>query len=377
MVSVLEYASEEDNTVKYLVSWDEFVEAGEKSADYMVAAEAIKNAYKDKLGYSEDLLNAMSLDKVLEEVYDVMKKEYLANNGYVKEDGSYDNDAFNAMVYDKFLTAVGTKYAEFKGYFKTSDEYKNYVNKLRKKFKAVLIAETSEAAYKNGEKGISNERVVEVLYNYYLEEVLGIYARMADMSDMSESAFLEAQKNYVNYSKYITTMKTKYIYTLRTIGHTDAAMNNWSLDQAKEEIFKALYDTGFYTNEMARYIGQELSEYMLAKSEAGTYTKYLSTMANKISNELAADGYNKEALLEGDGSELEAIAYEIVAKKFFGDKKGISEVIKDFSGQYVKDYTDVEEMKANAEILAQDSFFMAVVNELQAMWEETKEEMNK
>ena len=377
MVSVLEYASEEDSTVKYLVSWEEFIAAGEGSGAYMVAAAAIKEVYKDKLGYSEELLNAMALDKVLDEVYNVMYKEYLLANGYVKEDGEADADAFKAVVYDKFLNAVGTNYADFKGYGKTSDEYKNFVNKLRKKFKAVLISEISEAAYKNGEKGISNEKLVETLYNYYLEEELGIYKKMADMSGMSENEFLTAQKNYINYNKYITTMKTKYIYTLRAVGHSDAEMNTWTLDQAKENIFKALYETGFYTNEMARYIGQELSEYMLAKSEAGTYTKYLTTMANKISAELAAKGYDKAALLEGDGSELEAIAYEIVAEKFFSDKMGISEVVKTLSGQYVKDYTNVDEMKANADILSNDSFFMAVVNELQSMWDETKEAMNK
>jgi hypothetical protein len=200
---------------------------------------------------------------------------------------------------------------------------------------------------------------------------------MADMVGMGKEEFLASQKNYENFSRYINTMKSKYIYTLRAAKYTDSQMNGWSLAEAKTNIFNVLYTTGFYTNELARYIGVELTEYMRAKSEAVTYQDYLEVIATKLAAEFAAKGYDTALLLENDGSEFEAIAREIVAEKYYSDMKGVTEVIKGISGQYVKEYTDITEMQTNADKLSADSFFMAVVNELQAMWDERRAELEK
>ncbi|MBQ2989527.1 MAG: hypothetical protein IJD59_10520 [Clostridia bacterium] len=369
MASVLEFVSEEDSTVKYLVSWKEFEAAEEGAKPYEEAATTIVEQYRSRLGYSDALWNTMTLDKKMDAVYDLMYTDYLTENGY-------DRNDFEESIRNKYLNPVGTNASEFKTYSKTSDEYKNYVKKLRKKNKSILIEKFSATAYKNGEKGISNEKVVEALYEYYLEEALGIYADMADMAGVSKADFKASEKHYTNYARYINTMKTKYVYTLRT-KYTQNQINAWGLAEAKTNIYNILYETGFYTNELARYIGLELSEYMLSKSEAVTYQNYLTEIANKLDAEIAAKGYDKATLLKGDGSELEAIAREIVAEKFFGDKVGITDVMKDLSGKYVKDYTDVNEMKANADKLSSDGFFMAVVNELQAMWDERRAELEK
>ena len=373
MASVLEYVSPDDSTVKYLVSWEEFETAEEGSAEYMTAATAIVEQYRSILtsgGYaSEMLLKLMTLDKQMELVYDAMFDEYLNENGLTKAE-------FEAMIQNKYLKSVGTDASEFKTYGKTSDEYKNYVNKLRRKYKSILIETYSATAYKNGEKGISNEKVVSALYDYFLEEELGIYDKMADMAGMSKADFLASETHYANYSQYISTMKTKYVYTLRT-KYTDNQIKNWTLTEAKTNIYNLLYETGFYTNELARYIGLELSEYMLAKSDAVEYQNYLSKIAGELSAEFAAKGYDTAELLKNDGSEFEAIAREIVEEKYFSDKVGVTDVMKEISGAYVKDYTDVKEMQENAEKLAADGFFMAVVNELQTMWDERRAELEK
>ena len=369
MASVLEFTSEEDSSTKYLVSWEEFIKAEEESVAYMTAAESIVAQYRDRLGYSEAVLKTMTLEKLMDAVYDVMYKDYLEANGLEKAD-------FEASVQNKYLNTVGTNAAEFKTYTKTSDEYKNYVKKLRKKYKAILIDTYSSTAYKNGEKGISNEKVVSALNDYFLEEALGIYSDMAKIAGVSKAEFLASEKNYTNYARYINTMKTKFVYTLRT-QYTQNQINNWSLSEAKDKIFKILEETGFYTNEVAKCIGLELSEYMNSKSEAVKYQDYLKKIAEELSAEFAAKGYDTASLLKGDGTEFEAIAREIVAEKFFADKVGITEVMKQISGAYVKDYTNVTEMKQNADKLNADGFFMAVVNELQAMWDERKAELEK
>ena len=365
MVSVLEFTSEEDSTVKYLVSWEDFVAVEEGSQGYSVAAAAIVAQYKSKLGYSDTLLNMMTLDKVMELVYDAMLDEYLAEQGMSKSE-------FDEMVQNKYLETVGANAADFKKYSKTSDEYKNYVSKLRKKYKAILIETYSANAYKNGEKGISNEKVVSALYDHFVEEEAGIYAKMAEMAGMSVADFRASEKNYSNYSRYVKALTTKYVYTLRAAGYAQATIDKMTPAEGKTAVFNILAESGFYTNEMAKYIGLSLNEYMIAKSDAEEYRAYQKALADALAADIAAYGYDKNVLVNGDGTELEAVAKEIVADKYYGEKVGVTDVLKEMSGKYVKDYTSVEEMQANADKLSADGFFMAVVNELQTMWTDIK-----
>ena len=370
IVSVLEYTSKEDNTVRYLVSWDELIAAEEGSALYAEAAEKIKALYesklKAKLGINYPLY---SLNELMVEVYDIMYEDYLKENNTTKKE-------FDAMIKDKYLNAVKSNAADFSTYSKTSEEYKNIVSKLRKKYKAILIAEYSEAAYKNGERGISNEAVLDTLYKHFLEEEIDIYGKMADLAGVNVTEFIESEVHYANFDMYIDTLKTKYTYALQT-KYSSNEINNWGLTEAKNEIFNFMKETGFYTNELARYVGMSLSEYTLAEKNAKSYRNYMQKLANELSADIQAKGGDINVLVKGDGTELEALATEIVEEKYFGDKTSVTEKMLEICAPYMKDYTDVEEMQEAAAELAKSSFFNAVVNELQSMWDEKKAEMAK
>ena len=69
----------------------------------------------------------------------------------------------------------------------------------------------------------------------------------------------------------------------------------------------------------------------------------------------------------------------IVEEKYFFDKLSVTEELKSISSDYMgENYpTTVEGMKAAAAALSENSFFNAVVNELQSMWNEKKAEMQK
>ncbi|MBQ3490222.1 MAG: hypothetical protein IJA86_06510 [Clostridia bacterium] len=376
MVSVLEYSSKENSNEKYYVSWEAFITAEEGSGLYGTAAKAITEQYKDQLRKKNYYYGLLSLDKQMDLVYEIMCEEYLKSNGLSEDD-------LKAIVMNRYLSEVKSNAADFTEYAKNkkSDEYTNIVSKLRKKYKTLLIEEFSATAYKNGEKGISNDQVVTTLYNHFLEEELGIYNKMADMAGVDVNEFLESGEHYANFAMYISTLKTKYVYTLLT-EYNQAEIDAWELTEAKEKIFKILEEKGFYTNELARYIGMDLSAYMLAESDAKAYQTYLNKLAEQLAEDIAAKGYDKDALLKGDGTELEAVAYEIVAEKYFGDKSSVTEELRKVSADYmqkIKDGYSSEEMKADAEAFAESSdpqiiFFNAVVNELQAMWEAKKAE---
>jgi hypothetical protein len=310
----------------------------------------------------------MSLDEIIDVVYEIMFEEYLTENGLEKAE-------FENTVQNIYLEEVGTHAEEFATYKKTSDEYKNYVAKLRKKFKDILIEKHSATAYKNGEKGISNEQVVDTLYNYFLEDTLKIYDKMCETVGVDVNEFLASEVQLANYDMYISTLKTKYVYTLRT-KYKDNEINNWSYDQAKANIYNILYETGFYTNELAKYIGLTLSEYMLAKSNAVEYQGYMQVLANELSAEIKAKGYDPNVLIQNNGDQLEAVAQEIVAEKYFSDKVSIQDVMLSVSGSYMQGLDGADNlatyMKDAADAISDNYFFMAVVNELQATWEESK-----
>ena len=370
MVSVLEYTSPEDKSTTYLVTWEDFLATEEAAQLYLDAATQIKEAYNGKLlgKYSKFLLDMMSLNEVMDVVYEIMFEEYLTENNLEKAE-------FEKNVQNIYLEKVGTNADDFASYAKTSDEYKNYVSKLRKKFKDVLVAEFSLAEYKNGEKSITNDEVLKTLYNYYLEETVGIYDQMCETVGISVEDFLSSEEQLANYDMYIGTLKTKYVYTLRT-QYKDTEINNWSYAEAKENIYNILYNTGFYTNELAKYIGLTLSEYMLAKSNAVDYQNYIKVLADELSADIRAKGYDPAMLVQGNGDKIEELAQEIVAEKYFGDKVSIKDVMLSVSGSYMKGLDDANDltsyMKNAADAISDNYFFMAVVKELQATWEETK-----
>ena len=375
MVSVLEYTSPEDNSQTYLVSWEDLLKAEEDAQVYLDAATQIKAAYNDKLltKYSKYLLDLMSLDEIIDIVYEIMYEEYLTENGLEKAE-------FEKIVQNKYLEEVGTNADDFATYTKTSDEYKNYVSKLRKKYKDILVEAYSLNEYKKGETAITNDEVLTALYDHFLEETLGIYSKMCETVGVDVDAFLASEEQLANYDMYIGTLKTKYVYTLRT-KYKDSEINNWSYAEAKTNIFNILYETGFYTNELAKYIGLTLSEYMLAKSNAVDYQTYIQTLVDVLSDDLKAMGYDTALLVQGNGDEVEAAAAEIVREEYFSDKVSIQDVMLSVSGDYLKGLDKADDltsyMKDAADAISDNYFFMAVVAELEATWGEVKAEKSK
>lgn len=370
MVSVLEYASPTDKTTTYTVSWDEFQTTKQNAQSYIKAAEAIRDAYYDKLvkKLGSGYLRILTLPDIMDEVYDIMYEEYLESNGLSKTEFEYS-------IMDKYLAAVGTTGEEFSALSKSSDEYYDYLTKLRKKYKKILVNAYSLDAYKKGESGISNNEVVSALFDYYKEEEVKIYDQMCAIAGVDYEAFSEAETHMENYTMYLNTLKTMFVYTLRT-QYTQTQIDSWSYEEIETNLYNILYETGFYTNEMARYIGLSLSEYMLAKSNAVTYQNYIQTLVNALSSELQTLGYEPSEFVKEDRDVIESVCEDIILDKYFGDKVQFKEVLIAASADYMKGLETAEDVEAYMEeasaALSEDYFFMAVVTALQASWEESK-----
>ncbi len=371
MVSVLEYTSPDDKTTKYTVSWEEFQETKENAQVYIEAATKIKDAYYEKLKEttSEGLLRLYKLPGIIELVYDVMYQEYLTEN-------NLDKAEFENSVKDIYLGEVGSSAEEFATYAKTSDEYQNVCANLRKEYKKLLISIFGKTTYDKGESGISNALLLETLFEHFLEEEIKVNEKMCDLANIDYDTFAEAEGHMENYDMYISTMKTMFVYTLRTVYKT-SEIDSWSNEEAEANIYKVLNETGFYTNELAQYIGLTLSDYMLAKSEAVTYQNYLSTLVNALSAELQAKGYNTTEFLKEDGDVIESVCLEIVLDKYYSEKISIQDVVESTSAKYMQglaNAADLETYLAEAKAATNsDYFYMAVINSLQSAWDEAKE----
>lgn len=368
MTSVLSFTSSDGTS--YTVTWDEFQQTKELAQPYISAAGIIRDAYYDKLvaKLGASYLNALSLPRIIEEVYEIVYDEYLTNNGLTKTE-------FENSVMDKFLEAVGTTGEEFSALSKSSDEYVSYVSALRKKYKSILVDAYSLETYKKGENGIKNADVVTTIFNYYLEEELKIYDQLCNLAGISYEEFSEAETHMENYEMYLNKMQTSFIYTLRT-QYTQAQINAWSYEETEQNLYNILYETGFYTNEMARYIGYSLSDYMLAKSDAVTYQNYVKTLANALSTELEKRGYNVSEFVKEDRDTIESVCKEIIEEKYFSEKVLLEDVLTEASKGYMDGLETAEDLaaylKEASETLSSDYFFMAVVNALEASWEESK-----
>ena len=368
MASVLEYSAADRTT--YTISWSEFQETKENAMIYLNAATAIKEQYQTKLekAVGKGMLALLSLPEVMDEVYDIMYEEYLVENGL-------DKVAFENSIKDIYLNEVGTSAEVFAEYTKTSDEYKNYVGDLRKKNKALLIEVFGNEAYKAGVDGITNDQVLNTLFAYYLEETTHLNDKMAALAGVEYDDFAAAKTPMQNYEMYLNTMKTKFVYTLRT-KYTSTQINNWSFEEAETNIYNILYETGFYTNEMAKYIGLSLSDYMLAKSNAVNYQTYLKNLTNALSTEIAALGYNVTEFAKEDGGVIEEVCSEIILEKFYGNMISVEEKLYNSCNALVaglETTTDaVSYMESASAELANDYFFNAVVDTLQAAWAEEK-----
>lgn len=370
MVSVLIYYTGTDTTSTYAISWDEFQQTKKDAQTYLTAATAIKDVYYDKLvaKYGATLTNLFSLTESIDEIYEIMYSEYLTENGLTKTE-------FENSVKDQFLSAVGTNAEEFASYRITSDEYKNYVSKLRKKYKSILVDAYSSEVYKKGESGISNANVVSTIFNHFLEEKLGIYDRMCEIAGIDYEDFVESKSKLADYEKYLGTMQTSFLYTLRT-KYTQNQINSWSYEELEANLFNVLYETGFYTGEMAKTIGLALSEYMNAKSQAVTYQGYLSNLVNALAPEIKALGYDVDTFALSDPEEIECVCEEIIRAKYYSDKITIKDVLVDISGDYMTGLENAADIDAYfdeaSKALSENYFFMAVVDSLEASWEENK-----
>ena len=97
---------------------------------------------------------------------------------------------------------------------------------------------------------------------------------------------------------------------------------------------------------------------------------------NALAPELQAKGYNPTEFAKADGTLVEDVCREIAVEKYYGDKVSLQDVMTEASAKYVQGIasaTDIAAYLKEAKKATNEShFYMAVINALQAAWEEQK-----
>lgn len=341
--SQLKFTDPADNS-SYTISWDDYMKAKEKANEFFGVIDEMKTTYKDLLNETvgESMLSFYSDTEIPGLIHDGLYTKWLSENGYKKAD-------FESSLYDEILSPIGVTYEELLSCRrKDTVKFTEYIKKLKNQNKSILVEEFSLAQFKNDR--ISNDDILSTLLDNKIEEKTGIYAEMCDKLGISYARYKEGIADVSTFSTYANQMRTKFTYTLLT-EYTQSEISKFSLNDVDSIVYNIISESGFYTNELCKYITTDLSTYMTKKSDTKAYTESLKKITSALSSELSARGYTQNDILALDIDEANDIIYDIVKEEYFSDIITVEDMLLATSSEYVNGIgsTDnVDEYIANA-----------------------------
>lgn len=335
--SQLKFTDPADNS-SYTISWDEYMKAKEKASEFFGVIGDMKVTYSDLLNETvgESMLSFYSDTEIPGLVHDGLYSKWLSENGYKKSE-------FESSIYDEILEPIGITYSELMACRrKDTVKFTEYISKLKKQNKSILVEEFSLAQYKNDR--ISNDDVLETLLNNKIEEITGIYAKMCDDMGLSYARYKEGISEVSTFSTYANQMRTKFTYTLLT-KYTQSEINKFTLNEIDSVVYDIISESGFYTNELCKYITTDLSTYMTKKSDTKAYVTSLTKITSALSSELTAKGYTQNDVLAMNIDEANELLYDIVKDEYFSDIITVEDMLLATSSEYVAGVDDAENVE--------------------------------
>lgn len=328
----------------YSITWSELEKTLDDSKDFINAVETLKTVYADILSaayYNTDSANATPV-AVAEKIHDLLYQQYLKDNGL-------SMGAFQTSIYDELLAPYNITKVELDK-LRTVDKktYESYINKLKSQYKDVLLKTYSLERYSSTEYKIDSADILSVLLNHFIEEKTNIYHTMAEKANISYDRFTEGKKSCTTYIMYVNQMRTINIYTLTSF-YTESEVSNFKYNEIQDKVYNIFYDTAFYSNEMVKLVGVTLRTYMTAKSNAAVFTRSLRMICSALENELKAEGYTADMIVNMKIDEAEEIINGIIEKKYFSDVRTLESIIEELSGSYLDEMNNADDIKSYCE----------------------------
>ncbi|MCQ2770486.1 MAG: hypothetical protein MJ236_01640 [Clostridia bacterium] len=366
IASFLKLTDPADNSI-YTISWDEYQKIKAAGLEFQAVIDALKGTYSAQV--PTYLFNDADYPA---EVYKYLMSAWYAANGTTEND-------FKNATYDEILAFAGITYSQLMSFRRTdTQKFSEYIAKLKSQYKSILVEEFSLARYKNG--NISNDDVLNAIYNKKAEEKTGVYANMCATLGMSYEEYKTQLNAYKQFSSVANQMRTKFIYTLLTV-YSQSEINNFDIKDVDAVVYDVVYNSGFYTNELCTYICTDLSTYMNKKSDIKDYKKALGKIAVALDSELKAAGYTEDQIVSMSIADAQAIIYDIVKTKFFGDVIDVSDLLTEVSEKYLlaaEEYTNIDSVVTEAQNdINTNSLFISILYYLKSGLDEAIAATNK
>jgi hypothetical protein len=309
------------NKQEYTYTWKDFEKIKENAAEFSEAIAVVKAKYNQDLlneGHKPAYIDSLGDAELASLIIDVIRENFYRNQGVTPE-------AYQEMVYDRIiLDPIKMTKAELETLKRTDNaSYKDKVKTLKSHYKKQLLEMYTKEEY----EALNETKVLSSLLDYYIESLTKAEETVYTAMGYSKKEYKEFFGYAEEYAKCVKKIKTSFIYTLRTM-YDQEYLDNMTVKQAEEAVYRAVYESGYYMNEVAKCIGISLSNYNSDKSEATEYLGYLNKLVDLYSKELKEKGYDVAVVKTFAPDDVEDIIRGIIREKDFADYKTIDVVFK-------------------------------------------------
>ncbi len=358
IASVLKYTDE--NNQQHTRTWEEFEQIKKDAQKFSDPISKVRTEYNQMLlnnGFTQERVNSMDDIEFADEVIEVIRAEYYRSMNHTKQ-------SFTEAVYDQILQPFGIDYSTFRSLQnKDNASYNDYLKKIKNHYKEQLLTLMTKEEY----DALTLPKVMENVLEYFLESYTNAYGQMCEAAGISYSEFIEYKEYMELYISCTESMKTAFIYTLRT-EYDDADINSWTPSELESKVYDIVYRSGYYMNEVAKTIGVTLSEYNYAKSSAKNYKTDLETILKTYKGDLALAGYDVDVIKNYDPEDIEDILCQVIEDKYFSEYRSIEDIMADYSEKYINGIDGADNIRdyceESAKALSEDYLYTALVSYL-------------
>lgn len=358
IASVLKYTDE--NNQQHTRTWEEFEQIKEDAQKFAEPIAKVRKEYNQMLlnnGFTQERIDDMDDIEFAEEVVAVIRAEFYREKNHTQK-------SYSEAVYNKILEPFGVDYTTFKSMQnKDNASYNDYLKKIKSYYKDQLLTTMTKDEYNN----LTLPKVMDAVFAYFIENYTQAYAQMCEVAGLSYNEFIEYKEYMDLYISCTESMKTAFIYTLRTI-YENSIINSWTPEEVEKYVYDVVYSSGYYMNEVAKTIGVTLSEYNYAKSSANNYKSDIETILKEYKGDLILAGYDVDVIKNYSPDEIEEILCEVIKEKYFSEYKSLEDMVSEYSEDYIKGLATADDVgkycEESAKALSDNYLFKSLVSYL-------------
>ena len=354
---------------QYTYSWDEFLAIKEKAESFSTPLQDAKEQYRELIkrvgGASNEAIDSWSDTRLAEAIIDTIKTDFY---------NSYNTSAneFATTMYDTIILAPFNITKKELDILKVRDNalYKDYLAKVKKQYKNEILETYTKEEY----AAMKDIDALQAVLDYYIEAYTQANAKICEAMGLTREQYNEYFDYAKKYIDCVDKIKKAFTYTLQT-RYTKEQINAMTTEEAENAVYSIVYESGYYMNELAKYIGVELSTYNDKKAQAIPYLGdsndlaykpgYLADVIRAYENELAKKGYTIEEARAMAPADIEAIICDIIRENNFSNYRTLDvelESICSDSFTPIEDYfIDMSEFKElyGSEVVYDKEFAMS------------------